>query len=129
MLFAAYQNMEAMRVPHAAIGPPVILTDEIVLPVNGALDMAACPRLREQIDDLLDRYPRRHLVLDLSGVPFMDSSGVGLVLGRYRRLEARQLRLRLVGVRPPVARVLRMSGLHGIMTIEETEHPEQRGGW
>ena len=110
------------------VGTPAIGAQEIVLALAGALDMASCPGIREEIDTLLDRHRGRHLVLDLSRVTFLDSSGVGLLLGRFRRLQGRGLTLRLVGVRPALDRVLRLSGLHGIMTIETARHPAQRGG-
>ena len=45
----------------------------------------------------------------------MDSAGLGVVLGRYRTLAARGGRMILSGVRPPVARSFRMSGLYALV--------------
>ena len=58
------------------------------------------------------------LVLDFSAVQFMDSSGVGLVMGRYRQMNLLGGRLRVVNVPENFDRVFRLSGLAGLGVME-----------
>lgn len=58
--------------------------------LSGELDHHAARSLREQIDGAVDRTGAKRLRLDFEGVTFMDSSGIGLVMGRYRLMPARR---------------------------------------
>lgn len=55
--------------------------------LSGELDHHAARSLREQIDGAVDRTGAKRLRLDFEGVTFMDSSGIGLVMGRYRLMQ------------------------------------------
>ena len=55
--------------------------------LSGELDHHAARSLREQIDGAVDRTGAKQLRLDFEGVTFMDSSGIGLVMGRYRLMQ------------------------------------------
>ena len=57
----------------------------------------------------------RHLVLDLTGVSFMDSSAIGLVIGRYKALSRRGGRVSVAGATPRVDRIFEMAGLYTIV--------------
>jgi stage II sporulation protein AA (anti-sigma F factor antagonist) len=63
----------------------------------------------------------KNLVLVMSSVSFIDSSGVGAIIGRYRTVKDRQGKMVLVGLRPAVRRVLDMSGVLGIADATDTE--------
>jgi stage II sporulation protein AA (anti-sigma F factor antagonist) len=102
----------------ARIGQPELGDGFVAVPVSGTLDLHAVGGLREQLDDLIDRFPQSDLILDLSQVDFVDSSGLGLLLGRFRRLQGLGRTLKLIGVRVAVEKVLRLSGFHGIMGVE-----------
>lgn len=102
----------------ARIGRPDLGDGFVTVPIVGTLDLHALGGLRDQLDDLIDRFPQSDLILDLSHVDFIDSSGLGLLLGRYRRLQALGRVLKLIGVRVAVEKVLRLSGFHGIMGVE-----------
>jgi stage II sporulation protein AA (anti-sigma F factor antagonist) len=91
----------------------------VLVALAGDLDLTVATPLREALDRLIDRHPDRDLVLDLSEVGFVDSSGLGVMLGRYRRLHERGKTLRLIGVRPPVMTVLKVAGLTQILSISE----------
>lgn len=90
------------------------------------LDLASAPDVRAALDTLLDRYPDRDVRLNLDQVSFLDSTGLGVVLGRYRRLAAAGQTLHLVGVRPAVAAVLTVAGVRQIMAWEPRVASEDR---
>ena len=90
-------------VPWAGAGP-----DQAVVSVAGDLDMHTEGQLRDELIRL-SRGPARHLVLDLSGVEFMASAGVHVLLDMAGRFEAAGGALVLVGPRPMVARVLSLT--------------------
>ena len=77
-------------------------TGEILVAyLGGEIDHHSAQLLRRDIDEAVSRWMPRTLVLDFSGVSFMDSSGVGLILGRQRRMEL--LEGELVVQHPPAS--------------------------
>jgi anti-anti-sigma factor len=90
--------------------------DRTVVRVRDALDAATAPALRERLIGLL-RPGRRLLVLDLSRVPSCDSAGLAVLIGAQRRARLLGIVLRLAAPSPPVARLLRLTGLDRSLTI------------
>lgn len=93
----------------------------LVVRVEGELDMHLADELRRRVDEALSGGGIRHVLLSLKGVTFVDSSGVGVILGRYKKITAQGGRLAAVGVRPQVARVFEMSGLFRVMPTFASE--------
>lgn len=89
----------------------------VVVALKGDLDLTTAKPLRQTLDQLLDRYPGKDLVLDLAEVGFLDSSGLGVILGRYRRLQAEGRRLTLAGVKPGIRAVLDLAGICAIVPV------------
>ena len=76
----------------------------------GELDHHNAAEIRETLDGMLNDSVRE-LILDMSGVTFMDSSGIGIVLGRYRRMGERGGKLYLSGLGGNAERILKMAGV------------------
>jgi anti-anti-sigma factor len=87
-----------------------------VVRVRDALDAAAVPALRERLIGLL-RPGMRLLVLDLSRVPSCDSAGLAVLIGAQRRARLFGIVLRLAAPSPPVAKLLRLTGLDRSLII------------
>ncbi len=85
------------------------------------LDQHNVDRIRARLDALIDECGSNELVFDFSKVSFMDSSGIGMIMGRYRRLLSRNGIIRAVGVNPSVARIMKYSGLYQILRPEFAE--------
>ncbi len=85
--------------------------------VSGELDLDTARDFRARIDADLERFGSRDLLLDFSGVEFVDSSGLGAVLGRYKRVTEKGGRLAIFGCRPHVRRLLALSGLERVVEI------------
>lgn len=87
----------------------------LVVRLSGDLDHSVASRIRGELDRLIEETGTRRLVLDLRDLDFMDSSGVGLLIGRYKLMKRRG---GSVAVRSPGARVdqiFKMSGLYQLV--------------
>jgi anti-anti-sigma factor len=84
--------------------------------LRDALDGAAAPALRERLIGLL-RPGLKLLVLDLSRVPSCDSAGLAVLIGAQRQARLLGIVLRLAAPSPPVAKLLRLTGLDRSLTI------------
>lgn len=81
----------------------------------GELDHHSAEQARNMLDTMLHDITIRDLTLDLSGVTFMDSAGLGVILGRYRILSLRGGKLTVCGMSSSIDRIFRMSGLYAIV--------------
>ena len=86
---------------------------------QGELDHYMAERIRNTIDATVLKTDAKVVVFDLSEVGFMDSSGIGMMIGRYKFMKRRGGSVRVRGMRQPVERVFRMSGLGQIIKNEE----------
>lgn len=86
--------------------------------IDGEVDMNVAVSWREALDKELAASFARNLTFDFSEVRFIDSSGLGVVLGRYKRVISRGGRVRIVGANPQVYRILCLSGFAKLMEIE-----------
>lgn len=92
--------------------------DYAVVTATGELDLYTAPRLQTALASLIrDRADR--VVVDLSGVEFCDSTGVNVLLAAMKRLQEQGGTLELAGLRPPVRRILQVTGLDSVFTIAE----------
>ena len=97
-----------------------IETDEGIVEayLSGEIDHHSAGGLREEIDAAIERVQPKRVVLDFTGVTFMDSSGIGLVMGRYKLLEGIGGKLALRGLSTPIKRVMRLAGLDKIAEMD-----------
>ena len=86
--------------------------------LRGEIDHHRAALLRGQLDDEICRFRPHELRLDLSGIDFMDSSGLGLILGRSRLLAQLGGELIVSRPSPAVRRMLDLSGMERIVRIE-----------
>lgn len=92
--------------------------------LQGEFDLACANEVRRQLDEVIDAGVSR-LVVDLQGVRFIDSSGLGVLLGRYRRLSEAGGELLLLGPRPSVRTVLDLSGVPQVVRVLESQSEVQ----
>ncbi len=93
----------------------------LIAKLQGELDLHTSPQFKEQLADFLTTHPHiKYLIMDVQDLQFMDSSGLGVILGRYRDLEERGGRLFFVQANPHIKRVLQMSGLQKISEFADS---------
>ena len=81
------------------------------------IDHHTCRILREKIDRLLFERNPRTLIIDFSEVKFMDSSGLGLILGRVEKASALGTRTEVVGLSESLYKLIRLSGIERIKNL------------
>jgi len=84
---------------------------------QGDLDIAAVPQLEREVRDVIERYRPRTLVVDLSGVSFLDCSGVGLLVRAHKRLCACGGRLEVTNPGDLPRRVLALTGADNLLAV------------
>ena len=89
----------------------------LVVSLIGELDHHSAEEVRVKIDDRISRENIRKLVLDFSGVTFMDSSGIGVVIGRLKKVQNRDGKVCITNVNKRVDKVFTLSGLYKIITV------------
>ncbi|MFG2038885.1 STAS domain-containing protein [Dactylosporangium sp. NPDC048998] len=91
---------------------------ETVVSLTGEIDMSTVPRLAAAVDDVLNEPPAR-VVLDMAGVTFCDSQGLGTLVVLSRKATLAQSYLVLVNVGAFLIRVLDITGLRNALMIQE----------
>ncbi|MBQ8182455.1 MAG: STAS domain-containing protein [Clostridia bacterium] len=90
--------------------------------LKGEIDHHTAPELRNTIDDaIIMNETSQMLVLDFSGVTFMDSSGVGLVMGRYRLASSKGKKLRVDNLSERDYKIMKMSGIEKLAQINKVK--------
>lgn len=90
-----------------------------IIECAGELDIATVPSLRERFADLI-ADGHHHLVVDLQGVDFMDSTGLGVLVGGLKRLDAYNGSLQLVCTQEGILRTFHITGLINVFSIHPT---------
>ncbi len=93
--------------------------DRTVVEVAGEIDVYTAPRLREQLVELVNGG-NYHLVVDLEGVEFLDSTGLGVLVGGLKRVRAHDGSLRLVCTQERILKIFRITGLTKVFSIHDS---------
>jgi anti-sigma B factor antagonist len=94
----------------------VVAGDHAVLRVTGEIDVYTTPVLRERVIHLIDDGTR-HIIIDLRGVTFLDSTGLGTLVGSLKRLHGHDGSLRLVISAERILRIFRLTGLFNVFAL------------
>jgi anti-sigma B factor antagonist len=90
-----------------------------VVSMQGDLDVSTVPGLRQLFSDLAGAGCRR-ILLDLDGIRFVDSSGIGVLIGAQRRLQQLGGELRVVATKQGIAALFRVTGLSAAIAVYRT---------
>lgn len=92
----------------------MISEDKMIISLNADLDHHLADEIREVIDKIIDERGVKDIIFDFSKISFMDSAGIGLIMGRYKKIRENG-KIAVVGVNPSIQRILQISGLHKIV--------------
>ena len=93
----------------------------IVLPRE--LDHPQADRIREEADCLMERHYIKKIIFDFQDTVFMDSSGIGMIMGRYKALGLRGGSILAVHVNDRLKRLLKLSGVYRFITVSRENEP------
>lgn len=93
--------------------------DRTVVVVGGEIDVYTAPKLREQLVEL-ETAGQHDLVVDLEQVEFLDSTGLGVLVGGLKRVRAHDGSLRLVCTQERILKVFRITGLTKVFPIHDS---------
>ncbi len=100
--------------------------DELLVFIKGEIDHYSAVWVRGEIDEEIAKRHPKTLVLVLAGIDFMDSSGIGLVMGRYARMQSIGGKLTVRAPSDRVERILRLAGIERIVNIEKGETEDEK---
>jgi stage II sporulation protein AA (anti-sigma F factor antagonist) len=92
----------------------------LVIRLNEELDHHNAIRIRETADKLIERNHIKHIIFDFSGAGFMDSAGIGVIMGRYKKVIFIGGKTAVSNVNSTVDRIFRLSGLYKIIEKYDT---------
>lgn len=87
----------------------------LIIFLSGDLDHHVAERIRGRADKLIEQHQIRHVIFDFSKTGFMDSSGIGVILGRYQKVRYYGGTVSVAGVEGRVGKIFRMAGLGRIV--------------
>lgn len=93
--------------------------DHAVLEIGGEIDVYTAPRLREKLIELVSEGSY-HLIVDLERVDFLDSTGLGVLVGGLKRVRSHDGSLQLVCTQEKILKIFRITGLTKVFPIHDS---------
>lgn len=105
-------NMQVEMVQHRNV---------LVTRLRGELDHHTSEMVRIQLDEAIQKGQVNHVVLSLKDLAFMDSSGLGVILGRYKQIKSKGGKMVVCDMNPAVRRLFELSGMFKIVSVYDNE--------
>ncbi|GAB1476591.1 anti-sigma F factor antagonist [Bacillota bacterium] len=91
------------------------MKDDVLIPVlKGELDHHSAGEIRDNIDNTYKAFKAKHIVLSFDDLTFMDSSGIGLIMGRYKKVREEGGKIAIIGCNEYILRILELAGIYTI---------------
>ncbi|MBQ8758243.1 MAG: anti-sigma factor antagonist [Clostridia bacterium] len=103
----------------------LVKDDKMIIYLSGEIDHHTSREIRDGVDRRIVTHRPATFILDLSGVDFMDSSGLGLVLGRYRKIKELGGDMFIANASNRTMKILKMAGVDKIIKNVECRIPTQ----
>ena len=91
--------------------------DALKIKLRGELDHHSAVAIRTQMDDMIKQLRPRVLDIDMSVIDFMDSSGLGLIMGRYAAMKDIGGSIRVIDPSPRVSKIMTLAGMERIIEV------------
>lgn len=94
----------------------------LVFKIEEEIDHYTSEKIRKRADYEIQVHIPKKVIVDFSNVTFMDSSGIGMLIGRYKLVSMIGGKMSMINVKPTIKKVFEMSGVLKLIPIEETEN-------
>ncbi len=89
----------------------------LIMQISGEIDHRYAAEIREKADAMIAKDLKACFIIDMSSVNFMDSSGIGMILGRYKLVKSYSADFLIVSQNAAVGKILDMSGIYKIIPV------------
>lgn len=89
--------------------------NKLIARLTGELDEYSAVEVRKKLDWAIDLAVVQNFIFDFSGVTFMDSTGIGVLLGRYKKLKAKGMYVHITGASGHIDKILNTAGIYTII--------------
>lgn len=89
----------------------------LVISIKGEIDHHSAQYISKKIDSEIISNNIKKIVFDFSNVSFMDSSGIGVIIGRYRNIQTLRGKAAIANVNPYIKKVFEMSGIPAVISL------------
>lgn len=96
--------------------------EALIVRLKGELDHHTAESLKSKMEKALEQSDCHHIILSMKDLSFMDSSGLGVILGRYKQIKGRGGQMVVCDVNTSVYKLFEMSGMFKIMAVEQDEN-------
>ena len=93
----------------------------LICKITEEIDHHTTEKIRRILDDEIERYMPRKIIFNFDKVSFMDSAGIGMILGRYKIMKMLGGSIELINVNSSVRKIFEMSGIHRIISINNNK--------
>ena len=94
---------------------------QLIFRMDEDIDECVVQKIRRKLDNEIERYMPKEVIFDFNKVSFMDSAGIGLLIGRYKNARAIGAKVELKNVNKSIYKILKMSGITRLIPIKEEE--------
>ena len=100
---------------------------QLIFKLEEDIDEYAVQKIRRKLDNEIERYMPKEVVFDFNNVSFMDSAGIGLIIGRYKLANMLGGQVQVVNMTTPVRKIFEMSGISRIIPENQPKKPGPNG--
>ena len=94
-----------------------VIRKNLILPVGPELDHHEATKLRRLSDEQFRRCRAKNIILDFKNTQFMDSAGVGMIIGRYREVDLIGGKVAVINMGKNIQKLMNISGLHKLVYV------------
>lgn len=97
----------------------------LIIKLTEEIDQHTADKVRRKMDDEIERFIPRKVVFDFNNISFMDSSGIGMILGRYKLAKMLGADFEIINASKSTKKIFDMSGVARIIKIVEKENKDK----
>lgn len=92
-----------------------VVDNTLIVKFDGELDHHVAKGIRTELDETIDKQRIKNLIFDLSDMRFMDSSGIGVIIGRYKHIMKLGGKVSVIHVTDQIDKIFNLAGMYSIV--------------